>query len=92
MFMMGLLESKLPSIRKDVSSFLTEEEGKITRESLSVLGSVVGAVSLGYLMLSISDVKSQFPMHTNQIVIGYDDVTGTVTGQHTNTFVTHTSA
>ncbi len=52
--------SKLPKLKKKVHSFLTKEDGKITKENLIKTGVLVGIVGFGSLS-SLKSVESFCP-------------------------------
>lgn len=70
----------LPAIRKTVTSFLLEEEGKISKESVLKLGVVVGGVSV---MAGVANAThSQNIAHSQAISVSYSSPTITATHSH----------
>ena len=70
----------LPSIRKTVSSFLLEEEGKISKQSLLKVGAAIGSISA---MAGIaSAAHSQNIAHSQAVSLGYSANTITATHSH----------
>jgi len=70
----------LPSLRRTISSFLLEEEGKISKQSLVKLGAVVGGTSV---MAGVAKAAhSQNIAHSQAISITYSSPTITATHSH----------
>ena len=77
---MSKKEFTLPAIRKTVSSFLLEEEGKISKQSLLKLGAVVGGISA---MTGIANAAhSQNVAHSQAVSMSYSTPTITATHSH----------
>ena len=69
---------KLPQIKKTISSFLLEEDGKITKQSALTLGSILGAAAIGTLATDIANAAT----HTNDYGISWD--AGNIKGEHSH--------
>ena len=68
---------KIPQLKKKISSFLTKEDGKISKENLIKAGILLGSVAL----LSIKNVSADCPIDTSP---NHDD--------HCNTSTPHSSS
>ena len=68
----------IPKIKKKITSFLLEEEGKISKHSLLSLGSFISAAVIGGILAT----KEAAAVHTNTLDVGYSG--GTATGTHTH--------
>jgi len=74
------MKKKLPRIKKEVCSFLSDESGRISKRSLIAISSVVGGVALyGLFSNVIPSVRADGPFqtqitcnHGNSISAGYD--------------------
>jgi len=73
-------EFTLPALRKTVSSFLLEEEGKISKQSLLKLGAVVGGISA---MTGIANAAhSQNIAHSQAVSMSYASNNIVITHSH----------
>jgi len=75
--------ANLPNLKKKISSFLTKEDGKISKESL-IKTSVFVSIAALASVLSAKDTSAQ---HSNSLTI--DKSSGTAIATHTN--YTHSS-
>ena len=66
---------KIPKLKKKVSSFLTKEDGKISKEKLVKTGVLLSAGAIA----SLKSVEAGYT-HTNELSLSYEDPT--VTGSH----------
>ena len=66
----------IPKIKKKITSFLLEEEGKISKHSLLSLGSFISAAVIGGILAS----KEAAATHTNSLSVAY--ASGAATGTH----------
>ncbi|MEM3555715.1 MAG: hypothetical protein QXF56_03300 [Candidatus Micrarchaeia archaeon] len=77
----------LPAIRKTITSFLLEEEGKASKESLMKVATLIGAVSA---MSKISNAAhSQNVAHSQATTASY--VGSTITATHSHYDPAHSS-
>lgn len=75
------MEKKLPRIKKEICSFLSDEDGRIFRKSVLAISSLVGGVALSGLFSDlVPPVRADGPYgvvwqcnHTNAISAAYDD-------------------
>ncbi len=67
----------IPKLKKKINSFLSEEDGQITKSSVLKTGAVVGMLAL---IPALADIVSA--ASTNTLADSYDG--STVTGTHTN--------
>jgi hypothetical protein len=77
-----------PKIKKKISGFLLNEEGKVTKQSLVSLGSFLSAAVIGGALAT----KSVAADHTNSLSASYSG--GVATGthvHHSNTIVHHSN-
>ncbi len=76
------MKNKLPKVRKTVSAFLTDEDGKISKQATLALGGVMGAAVLAGVLAATSDASYT---HSNSIAADYDVThTDAVTGIHSS--------
>lgn len=68
---------KIPKLKKKISSFLTKEDGKISKEKLIKTGVLLSAIAIA----SLKSVEAQY-QHTNELSLSYSGTT--VTGGHSN--------
>jgi|GEM_PF-887849 len=80
-------QKSLPSIRKTITSFLLEEEGKVSKESLLKIGALVGAVSA--MSRVANAAHSQNVAHSQATSISY--VGSTITATHSHYDPAHSS-
>ncbi len=80
----------LPKLKRKISSFLTKEDGKISKEALIKTGVLLTAAAIA----NLKSAESYCPVyggrhadHCNELSLNYAD--GTSTGQHSNS--THNS-
>jgi hypothetical protein len=70
------MESKrFPRLKKKISDFLSEEDGKITKQALVSLGAFLSTGALGTALFSNS--VSADLVHTNALGLSYSAGTGT---------------
>ena len=77
--------AKIPKIKKKVNSFLISEEGRITKNSLLKMGSLLSAATLGAVLNNEivsadwhqSDANSG-PSHNNHYTLDYTDWVATI--------------
>ncbi len=86
------MNDKLPKIKKTISSFISDESGQISKQSLLSLGAILGsAVALDLLAEEAGAWHSSAnPGHTNSISLAY--TTGKITASHTHSDPAHGSA
>ena len=70
----------LPRIHRTISSFMLEEEGKISKQSLIKLGVLVGGISVMAKMANAA--HSQNVAHSQAVNVGYAAQTVTITHSH----------
>jgi hypothetical protein len=91
------MKSKIPKIKKKISSYLLSEEGKISKQALLTMGAFLGGAAIGTLIGS-EDVAAAGPCksgsdctiettcsvaaHCNHISLSYSG--GTATAAHTH--------
>lgn len=82
--------NKLPKIKKTISSFISDEEGKISKQSLLSLGAILGSAAALDLLAEEAGAwhSSSNPAHSNSISLDYS--AGTITATHSHTDVSHT--
>ena len=68
---------KIPKLKKKVSSFLTKEDGKISKEKLIKAGVLLSAVAIA----SLKSVEADY-VHKNNLTLSHSGTT--VTGSHDN--------
>ena len=68
---------KIPKIKKNPSSFLTGEEGKISKQALMKVGTIVAVAST-----LVSDDAAAHVSHNSMLDTAYD--AGTVTATHSS--------
>ena len=69
-------ESYLPEIKKNISSYLTEERGEISKHHMMALGAILSSISF------LSFVPEVEAGHTNSF--GMDWTSGTISAQHSH--------
>lgn len=79
---------KFPKLKKKISSFLTKEEGKISKESLTRVGIFLGSVAIASSLVSAAGNPGPHNSHSNGLGTTYSDPI--VTGTHSHA-ITHTS-
>ncbi len=67
----------IPKLKKKIHSFLTKEDGKISKENLIKAGVILSAIAL-------SSVKGVSAGHQNTLDLAYNDSDGKITGKHVN--------
>ena len=71
----------LPKIKKKISTYVKNEDGKIAKQSIIALGAFLGS-ALASTILTAPDVKAySYYTHANALDIKYD---GVATGTHSN--------
>jgi len=83
---------KIPKLTKKISSFLTKEDGKITKQAL-----IKGGVLLGFAILSMSSARAACPPappangadHCNSLLMDYNSLLAKAT--HNHSYATHSS-
>ena len=79
-------DNPLPEIKKKISSYLSSEDGKITKESLLTVGAFVtsAAASAALLSKSVSAGHTNTPTHQNDLDMNYAQQSETAVGKHTH--------
>ncbi len=74
----------LPEIKRKISSYLTAEDGKITKESLLTVGAFVtsAAASAALLSKTVSAGHTNHPTHDNDLAVDYKQ--DTAIGKHSH--------
>lgn len=72
----------ISQIKKRVSSYILSEEGKISKHSIILLGSLLTGASLGAI-LSSTDVQAA--THGNSLSLRYDAAASKAIASHTHT-------
>lgn len=83
---------KIPQLKKKISSFLTREEGKISKENLIKTGVLLSAAALASLKsvnAACPPDDSQHDEHCNQLSLSY--AASTATGTHAHGHGSHSS-
>ena len=74
--------AKVPEIKKKVSSYLLNEDGKISKQSLVAIGSLVTGAAIS-LMSRDAAAHSNYVSHdANSLSVRYAPTDATVTGNH----------
>lgn len=76
----NIMKSKIPKIKKKISTYLLSEEGKISKQALFTMGSFLGGAALG-IALSAEEVEAPI-YHTNGLSLSYSGGTATATHSH----------
>ena len=76
----------IPKIKKKLTSFLTEEEGKISKQSLLSLGSFLSAAVIGGI-LATKDAAAA--THSNSISVSYSGDLGSGSHAHHSSHANH---
>lgn len=74
------MKSKIPKIKKKISTFLLSEEGKISKQSLLTMGVLLGGAAIG-VSLNAKQVSAGIS-HGNSLSLGYSGSTATATHTH----------
>lgn len=81
--------TSLPQLKKKVSSFLTKEDGKISKEKLIKTGVIIGALAVASATVAAGhSSRPAFNTHTNQMSISGETTPGTATGIHSHNIQT----
>jgi len=72
--------ANFPKIKKKIKAFLSKEEGKISKQSLLKVGTVLGAIALGSIVASKG--VSAAVSHSNSLSLGCSGGTATATHAH----------
>ena len=83
---------KIPKLKKKISSFLTKEDGKISKENLVKAGILLSAAALSSLSASADcppDGSASHDDHCNDLSVNYSQPT--VTGTHEHGHGSHSS-
>ena len=70
----------LPEIKKKISSYLTLEDGKITKEAIMTIGAFVTSAAASAAILS----KAVSAGHTNKVTVDYKQESEIAIGKHTH--------
>jgi len=76
---------KLPKLKKKIESFLTKEDGKISKENLIKAGIILGAVAA----IIPEDTDAVSTPHSNALSVSYSDPTAI--GSHTHAPSSHSN-
>ena len=64
-----MIKAKIPKIKKKISHYLLSEEGKISKQSLLTIGSILGGAILG-AVASTQEVEAGWS-HINELSLNY---------------------
>ncbi|MDP6547373.1 MAG: hypothetical protein QF917_00220 [Candidatus Woesearchaeota archaeon] len=78
---------KIPKLKKKISSFLTKEEGKISKEKLIKAGILLGAAAL----VSVNEVEATFTPHKNVLTLDYAKPSAIGAHSHAPSHSSHSS-
>ncbi|MBN2013755.1 MAG: hypothetical protein JW778_01105 [Candidatus Altiarchaeota archaeon] len=84
------MKKRLPRIRKELCSFLSEEDGRIPKKSMLAIGSTMGGIALAGLFSDvIPSAEATCPSetvftcwHNNTINAAYDSTMCAITATH----------
>lgn len=93
-------KKRLPRIKKTVSAFISNEEGRISKKSIVLMSSLVGGIAIAKLLSEIipnveACSHSQFYSHnfTNTMTGGYAPSSCAIKAEHTlHTQAVHTNS
>ena len=72
--------ANIPPIKKNISSFLLGEEGKISKQSLIKIGAFLGTAAISSALL----VKSSLATHTNDLDVNEASPGSSITAEHSH--------
>ncbi len=85
---------KIPRLKKKIRSFLTKEDGKISKEALLKTGILLSAAALASLNAAAdcpADSSLSHNDHCNDLSIGYDEPSAVATAGHNHGHGSHAS-
>jgi hypothetical protein len=79
-------KNAFPEIKKKISSYLTLEDGKITKESIMTIGAFVtsAAASAALLAKTASAGHTNKPLHGNTVEVRYNQESEAAIGKHSH--------
>ena len=81
------LKKLIPQVKKDIYSFLSEEDGRITKQALLTVGSLLGFGALATIIGSNPVMAS----HSNSMTLAHTGTYASGTHQHHSTHNTHST-
>ena len=81
--------AEIPKLKKKISAFLVNEEGKISKESLLKAGTMLSAVALGSA-LAVNNANAEI-IHSNSLSVSYSTLTAAGTHGHHASHASHSS-